>query len=345
MDIYSFNGRCSYTPDIEIEKRENKFGIIYLPTGEILLPFEYENIMINGSAINNFFVVKNGLFGAIHFEGLRNAKYDFFKKRKDLPKYCEKPKLVCDVPCKYDYFRAFGSCESAFFNNQENVYLYTDNKNTVFHFEEIEIDNYHHAWGRKNNTLYLVSWGEIKYKEPFKDFRFYALNNYYAYVDFDKNEKLVNIEGKMTLLKYVGTLSLPLEQLCFDGEIIDFEYYSKTFTVSSQEITYNDTKLLGICEKNGKYITFPFAHTLEYVGKNRFIANCSNGKYGLCEIKYRGRVETDCGSENLYDLFPEFILKGYDSVVFIGKGYYEFSKEGEAIVIYNSNNGSMINRF
>lgn len=46
-----------HTPDIEIEKRENKFGIIYLPTGEILLPFEYQNIMINSGTIHNFFVV------------------------------------------------------------------------------------------------------------------------------------------------------------------------------------------------------------------------------------------------------------------------------------------------
>lgn len=55
MDLYRFGCGYSYTSDIEIEKRENKFGIIYLPTGEILLPFEYENIMINGDAINNFF--------------------------------------------------------------------------------------------------------------------------------------------------------------------------------------------------------------------------------------------------------------------------------------------------
>lgn len=50
-------GMRIHTPDIEIEKRENKFGIIYLPTGKILLPFEYQNIMINSGAIHNFFVV------------------------------------------------------------------------------------------------------------------------------------------------------------------------------------------------------------------------------------------------------------------------------------------------
>lgn len=45
MDLYKVGYGESYTPDFKIEKRENKFGIIYLPTGEILLPFEWNGII------------------------------------------------------------------------------------------------------------------------------------------------------------------------------------------------------------------------------------------------------------------------------------------------------------
>lgn len=344
MDLYRFECGDSYAADIEIEKRENKFGIIYLPTGETLLPFEYENIMINGGAINNFFVVKNGQFGAIHFEGARYDENDFYTEISDLSIYDEIPKLVCDVPCEYDYFHVFAYGESVFFNNRENTYLYVGSKNTVIHFEEIHIDSYCSLWGKKNNTLYLVSSGEIEYEEAFKGFRFYAMHNFYAYVDFDNNEKLVDIEGKLILMKYSNFASHRPQKLRFDDKVIDFEYYSKSFVMSSQKIDYT-SKLLGIREKNGTYITFPFAHTLIYVGRNRFIANCGDGKFGLCEIKYRGQLETDCGVENLYDWFPEFLLEGYDFIVFLGKGYYKFIKEGAEVVIYNTNDGSMKNHF
>lgn len=344
MDLYRFGYEDSYTPDIKIEKRENKFGIIYLPTGEILLPFEYENIMINSGAINNFFVVKNGLFGAIHFEGAKYSENDFCIKSSDLPIYAETPKLVCDIPCEYDYFHVFDYGESAFYNNRDNAYLHVGSKNTVMHFEEILIDDSIRLWGKKNNTLYLVSSGEIEYEEVFKGFRFYASHNYCAYIDYDNNEKLVYIEGKLTLMKYNNLLSLHPQKLYFDDKVINFEYYSKSFVMSSQRIDYT-SKLLGIREENGTYITFPFAHTLIYVGGNRFIANCEDGKFGLCEIKYRGQVETDRGVENLYDWFPKFLLEGYDFMVFLGKGYYEFIKEGAAIVIYDSNNGVMKNHF
>lgn len=255
-----------------------------------------------------------------------------------MSRYDEILKPVCDVPCEYDCFHSYGCGESVFFNNQENVYLYVNSKNTVIHFEEMMIDDCPSFWGKKNNTLYLVSSGEIQYKEVFKGFRFYAMHHFDAYVDFDNNEKLVNIEGKRTLIKYKDSLSLQQKILYFNGKVISFEYYSKPFVMSSQKIGYT-SKLLGIREKNGSYITFPFAHTLEYVGRNRFIANCEDGKFGLCEVKYRGQVETDCGVENLYDWFPEFLLAGYDFVTFLGKGYYEFTKEGAAVVIYNSHDG------
>ena len=114
--------------------------------------------MINGHAVNNFFVVKNGRFGAIHFEGSRNSEDDFCcTERSDLPIYDEIPKPVCDVPCEYDYFHSYTCGESVFFNQQENVYLHVDSKNTVIHFEEMYIDEYSSSfWGKKNNTLYLV---------------------------------------------------------------------------------------------------------------------------------------------------------------------------------------------
>ena len=87
------------------------------------------------------------------------------------------------------------------------------------------------------------------------------------------------------------------------------------------------SKAAGYPRKNGTFITLPFAHTLEYVGGNRFIANCEDGKFGLCEVKYHGQVESDCGVENIYGWFPEFLLEGYDFVVCLGKGYYEFEKK------------------
>lgn len=301
--------------------------------------------MINGHAVNNFFVVKNGRFGAIHFEGSRNSEDDFCcTERSDLPIYDEIPKPVCDVPCEYDYFHSYTCGESVFFNQQENVYLHVDSKNTVIHFEEMYIDEYSSSfWGKKNNTLYLVSLDEIQYKEVFKGFRFYALNNAYQYVDFESKEYLVNIEGKLTLMKYSNPLPLLRQKkLCFGNKVIDFEYYSKSFIMSSKRIEYT-AKLLDIREKNGTFITLPFAHTLEYVGGNRFIANCEDGKFGLCEVKYHGQVESDCGVENIYGWFPEFLLEGYDFVVCLGKGYYEFEKEGATVVIYNANDGTIRN--
>ena len=74
--------------------------------------------------------------------------------------------------------------------------------------------------GRKINTLYLVSLDEIQYKEVFKGFRFYALNNAYQYVDFESKEYLVNIEGKLTLMKYSNPLThyYGKKKLCFGNK-------------------------------------------------------------------------------------------------------------------------------
>lgn len=41
MDLYRFGHGYSYTPDIEVKKKGDKFGIIYLPTDEILLHSVY----------------------------------------------------------------------------------------------------------------------------------------------------------------------------------------------------------------------------------------------------------------------------------------------------------------
>ena len=34
MNLYSLGNWYSYTPDIGIEKKDDKYGIVYLPTGE-----------------------------------------------------------------------------------------------------------------------------------------------------------------------------------------------------------------------------------------------------------------------------------------------------------------------
>lgn len=341
MDLYRMENFCTYTPDIEIEKRENKFGIVYLPTDEVLLPFEYENIIINGGKINNFFVVKNGKFGAIHFEGKRYSREDRHTERNDLPGYDEKPELVCDIPCEYDYFNYYGCGQSAFVNNHEEVYMYIGIKNVIIHFEEIRLDNRSNIWGRINDTLCLVSLGEIEYKEVFRGFRFFAMS-FQEFADFDSKEKLVKIEDKYTLIKYKDSLTFPEKKLVFDDKVVNFEYYSKAFVMSCKRMDYS-SKLMGIREANGTYITFPFAHTLHYVGRNRFIANCDDGKFGLCEIKYHGQLKTDFESENIYDWFPKFLLKGYDYITLLGRGYYEFIKDGAAILVYNANDGSIKN--
>lgn len=162
--------------------------------------------------------------------------------------------------------------------------------------------------GRKIILFILYHWMKYSIKRYSKGFRFYALNNAYQYVDFESKEYLVNIEGKLTLMKYSNPLPLLRQKkLCFGNKVIDFEYYSKSFIMSSKRIEYT-AKLLGIREKNGTFITLPFAHTLEYVGGNRFIANCEDGKFGLCEVKYHGQVESDCGVENIYGWFPEFLM-------------------------------------
>lgn len=201
-NLYKFGSWYSYTPDIEVEKKGDKYGIVYLPTGETLLPFEYENILINDDAVNNFFVVRNGLFGAVHIEGVRDYKDDLFAERADLTPYNEKPTLCCDVPCEYDYFDMLFCGQSVFYNNRENVYLYTADKNTVIHFEKINISDYS-IWCRKNDTLFLVSLGEIEYSESFKGFRFYLSNQYpREYHDYENDDRLVKADEKFRLKKH-----------------------------------------------------------------------------------------------------------------------------------------------
>ena len=346
MNLYNFGNWYSYTPDIEIEKKDNKYGIVYLPTGEALLPFEYENIMLNGDAINNFFVTKNGLQGAIHFEGVRNSKNDLFTESPTLPPYREKPILIYDLPCEYDYFNMIYCGQFVFYNNNENVYLHTDDKNTVIRFEEIHIDNYS-VWGKKNDTLYLVSLGEIAYEEPFKGFRFSSTGNLtIAYRDYESNDRLLVIDEKYTLVKYSDYLAQsPQKNFCFDGRIVEFGYYSEKFdlTSSKKPCLPFTTELYGIREKSGVNVTFPFAHTIQYVGKNRFIVNDIGGKFDLFEIECFGQVETDDGKENLYESSPKLLLGGYDYVYPLGNGCYEFGRENDRPVFYNANDGKIKN--
>lgn len=353
MDIYKFGNCYTYTPDIEIERKNEKYGIIYLPTNEVILPFEYDNIMINDAYVNNFFVVKNGLFGAVHIAGSRHSEGEVFAERENLAVYYSKPVLVCDLPCEYDYFNVLVGGESIFYNSKENVYLYVSKKNTVIHFDEVFVDDYA-VWGKKDDTLYLVIIGEIKYTEPFTRFRFSKIQNgsVCSYIDYENYDKLIwnDITQKYTLAELnCHLINNRQDILSFNGKKIEIEYYSRKYKLSSDEnspIMNDNIELLGICEKSGNrnHITLPFAHTLQYVGMNRFIANCPNGKFCLCEIKYYGRVETECGFENLYGI-PKFILHGYDYVNCLGSGYFEFIKEGQNVVLYNTNDGSIKDTF
>ena len=346
MNLYSLGNWYSYTPDIEVEKKDDKYGIVYLPTGETLLPFEYENILVNGDAINNFIVAKNGLFGAVHMEGIRDNKNDLFMESPTLPPYREKPILIYDLPCEYDYFNMIYCGQFVFYNNNENVYLHTDDKNTVIRFEEIYIYDYS-VWGKKNNTLYLVSLGKIEYEEPFTGFRFRALERTpVEYRDFENNDRLIKVNEKFTLITSADYLThSPQKNFCFDGRIVEFGYYSEKFdlTSSKKPCLPFTTELYGIREKSGVNVTYPFAHTIQYVGKNRFIANGIDGKFDLFEIECFGQVETDDGKENLYASCPKLLLKGYDYVYPLGNECYEFIRENDIIVFYNANDGKIKN--
>lgn len=295
----------------------------------------------------------------MHLEGNRQTNnkilaYEMFAEREKLTAYVSKPVLICDLPCEYDYFTVLLCGESIFYNNKENVYLYVGNKNTIIHFEEVFVDNYS-VWGKKNNILYLVSVGEIQYSEPFTKFRFTAIQrgSFCSYVDYENYDKLMWIERikKYKLIKQNQHLvNNPPKVLCFNDKKIEFEYYSEKcnlcFNGRSSRINYN-IELLGIREREGEHIRImlAFAHTLQYVGLNRFIANCEDGKFSLIEIIYCGQVGNgDDGVENLYDI-PNYILYGYDYVNRIGDGYYEFIKEGQKVVIYNANDGSIKDTF
>ena len=277
---------------------------------------------------------------------MRDIKNDLFADRFYLPPYKEKPILIYDLPCEYDYFNMIYCGQFVFYNNNENVYLHTDDKNTVIRFEEIHIDDYS-VWGSKNNTLYLVSLGKIEYEEPFKGFRFSRTgNSIIAYRDYESNDRLLVIDEKYKLVKYLDYLvHSPQKNFCFDGRIVEFGYYSKIFDLTSsvKPCLPFTTELYGIREKSGVNVTLPFAHTIQYVGKNRFIVNDIGGKFSLCEIECCGQVETDDGKENLYASWPKYLLEEYDYVYPIGKGCYEFIKENDRIVFYNANDGKIKN--
>lgn len=252
MDIYKFGNCYTYTSDIEIERKNGKFGIIYLPTNDVILPFEYDNIMINDAYVNNFFVVKNGLFGAVHLEGSLHSESEMFAERENLAVYDSKPVLVCDLPCEYDYFNVLVGGESIFYNSKENVYLYVSKKNTVIHFDEVFVDDYS-VWGKKKDTLYLIGSGEPEYSEPFSNFRFrrFQGGNFYSYIDYENYDRLMRIAGtqKYKLVKQASYLAHnPQTNLCFDEKQIEFEYYSRNYTLDLCGTTHN-VELLGIREK------------------------------------------------------------------------------------------------
>lgn len=355
MNLYSLGKNRLYTKDITIKQLNGKYGIAYTPPCKNILPFEYgdmltafefDNILVNSWATNNFFVIKNGLYGAVHFDG---------NGYKEDCTFNEKPKLIYDLPCQYDYFESRLGGDFIFYNTDESAYLYTadsesgtPDKNTVIHFDEVDGDiTSLSVWGRKDNNLYLVKYGKILYSEPFNGFRFHE--NRFGYYRSDNSEILVPENQKYILTKEsVHILHDSQSSLCFNGEFVSFEYYSQDFHLCSDRVPKIKFKveLLGICEKNGAcIIATPFAHTLQYIGKNRFIASCENGKFGLCEIVCNGKVETESGRERLYALYPEFIIESiYNYVIPIGSDYYKFIG-GKNDVLYNHRDGRIVETY
>ena len=343
MDFYQFAGGYTYTPDVDIKGEDGKYGIVYLPDGEVLLPFEYDDIIINAHEVNHFVVVKNGLYGAVHLEGSRCNKNDLFTARSKLAIYDAKPELIFDLSCKYDHFKSYPWGDLLFYGSEETAYL-SSITNTVIHFEEVNENNYS-IWGRRDNTLYLVSNGDVLYSEPFKGFRFRSMGDG-SHIDYETFDRLVDIKEKYILMtKEDYSDHKPHNKLSFNGKTVSFCYYSQPFALTSDSGLKYNINLLGIREKRGTNITLPFAHTLQYVGNNCFIASCENGKFGLFEIKYSDMPKIKCGSGNFCEFFSKFILDGYDFIAPLGKGYYMFIKEGSNVVLYNSNDGSIKDKF
>lgn len=197
MNFYQFVGGCTYTPDVEIKECDGKHGIVYLPENAVLLPFEYDDIMINAHEVNHFVVVKNGLYGAVHLEGIRCNENDLFTARSMLEKYAVKPEVIYDLACEYNSFKSYPWGDLLFYGSDETAYL-SSVSNTVLHFEEVNENNYS-IWGRKNNTLYLVLCGDVLYSEPFNGFRFRSIGGE-RHIDYGSLDRLVEVEGKYTLM-------------------------------------------------------------------------------------------------------------------------------------------------
>lgn len=173
----------------------------------------------------------------MHLEGTRQTNNemfdnDIFAERNKLAAYISKPVLVCDLPCEYDYFTVLLCGESIFYNNKENVYLYVSNKNTIIHFEEVFVDNYS-VWAKKNNTLYLVSIGEIQYSEPFTKFRFTAVQrgSFCSCIDYENYDKLIRIDNEenFKLIKQNQHLvNNPPKVLCFNDKKLNLNTILKS---------------------------------------------------------------------------------------------------------------------
>lgn len=146
-------------------------------------------------------------------------------------------------------------------------------------------------------------------------------NKILAYEMFAEREKLTAYVSKPVLI-----CDLPCE----------YDYF--TVLLCGESIFYNNKENVYLYVGNKNTI-------IHFEELNRFIANCEDGKFSPIEIIYCGQVGNgDDGVENLYDI-PNYILYGYDYVNRIGDGYYEFIKEGQKVVIYHANDGSIKDTF
>lgn len=71
MNVVDWNSVFCDSP-LRIEKQENKYGIINRVNGNIIIPFEYDNLFYYWN--NTFICIKNGKFGAFEIDDSERIK-------------------------------------------------------------------------------------------------------------------------------------------------------------------------------------------------------------------------------------------------------------------------------
>lgn len=335
MNLYNIGKVFSYSPDLCVGTIEGKYGIRYLSDkGDIMLPYEYDNIIIGGWEVNTFIIVKKGKYGIIHFEGERDLSGDIAAPHNQLSLYDKKPKIVFDLPCVYDYFESV-LCGTMLFFNESETAVYIPDSHEIHHCQEAFADSCN-IWLQKDNMLYMLDiCGDILYSEPFSGFRFSIKekNGIKYYSDPDKLERLIFDGNKYVLAKAHSSIDNVLH---FSHEDISFSYYTRDAKSEMPDLCKSlNCTLIGIRDSRNINITLPFAFSLKYIGNNKFIVNLC-GEFGVYSVACEGQTGNDAVQEEKENIYSGTfsVEPKYDFSAEIGEGYYSFSRDSECI-LYN----------